>query len=142
MKGKEKLHGDDPPPEFPVEEKEEEEKMEEKLAILQRLAKALEGSLASEKDVLSSPSPKLQKGGSWESAATDTEPEFVKESWTPSLASKQLTLAASLKRVGCKAENIKVSSPGAKKPESLKDMLQNKVCRGPWTGLINPWAYS
>ena len=116
--------------------------MEEKLAIMHQLVKELEGSVAAKKDGFSSPSPKLQKGGSWESAATDTEPEFVKESWTPSLASKQLTLAASLKRVGCEAEVIKVSSPGAKKPESLKDMLQNKVCRGPKTGLINPWVYS
>ena len=131
--GKEKLHGDDPPPEFPVEEKEEEEeeeRMEGKLAILQRLAQEL-GSLEAKQDGLSSPSPKLQKGGSRESAAIDTEPEFVKGSWTPSPASKQLTVAASLKKVGCEAEVIKVSSPGAKQPESLKGMLQNKVCRGP-----------
>ena len=110
--------------------------MEEKLAIMQRLVKELEGTLAAKKQVnrdgSSIPSPKLQKGGSWESAAIDTEPEFVKESWTQSPASKQLTLAASLKRVGCEAAIIKVSSPSAKKPESLKDMLQNKVCRGPW----------
>ena len=53
--------------------------MEEKLAMTQGLVKELEGPLAAKKDGLSSPFPKLQKGVSWESAAIDTESEFVKE---------------------------------------------------------------
>ena len=57
------------------------------------------------------------------------EPEFVKQTWTPSPSSKQLTLGASFKRLGAEAKIITVSSPGAKKPQSLKDVLLHKVCR-------------
>ena len=57
------------------------------------------------------------------------EPEFVQQTWTPSPSSKQLTLGASFKRLGTEAKIIKVSSPGATKQQSLKDVLLHKVCR-------------
>ena len=85
---------------------------------------------AEENDSLefSSPPAKMRKGMSVESIGSD-EPEFVQQTWTPSPSSKQLTLGASLKRLGAEAKIVKVSSPGATKQQSLKDVLVQKVCR-------------
>ena len=143
------------------EEKEDnEEDLQAKLAIMHKLVKELETSLAQkakakgekrddkgvkshgkrdaedgedgEKRVRSevefaSPPAKLKKGVSFESLGSDSEGKFVEESWTPSPGPKQLTLAASLKKTGQDVQIVKVSSPGAKKQESLKDLLLQKV---------------
>ena len=70
----------------------------------------------------------MRKGMSVDSLGSD-EAEFVPKGWTPSPSSKQLTLGATLKRLGSEAQIIKVSSPGAKKQQSLKDLLVEKVCK-------------
>ena len=54
-----------------------------------------------------SPPANMRKGMSFESLGDD-EAEFVPTSWTPSPSSKQLTLGASLKRIGAEAQTIKV----------------------------------
>ena len=69
-----------------------------------------------------SPPPKLRKTGS------EVDSEFVEQSWTPSPGPKQMTLGASLQRCGQHFPKIvKQTSPGAKKPESLKDTLMKEV---------------
>ena len=128
-----------------VEEQSEEES-KARLEIMQHLVKELQSSIyekakkddvkkveqdATEASIVVFPSPaKLKKSISVESLGSVSEPEFVKESWTPSPGKKQMTLAASLKKIGSEAQIVKVSSPGAKKAESLKDMLVKQVCNG------------
>ena len=73
-----------------------------------------------------SPPPKIPQSG----AAHSPEAEFVHQTWTPSPRGKQMTLTAALKRVGVDAKVVTTSSPGAKKTQSLKDVLTQQVCKG------------
>ena len=153
MKDKGKEEGSEEEHEAKLEEIEEE--LEAKLVVMHKLVKELEASLAKKAKAkaeekadsvveFSSPPPKLKKGGSFESLSSggsfeslSTDDDFVKESWTPSPGPKQLTLAASLKKTGQDAQIIKVCSPGAKKQESLKDVLLKQVCKGPKIYIID-----
>ena len=68
-------------------------------------------------EMLASPAKILRKGSSLESLGSE-------KSSTPSPAKgKQMTLLASLQKIGSPAKVITVSSPGAQKPKSLAEVL-------------------
>ena len=93
----------------------EETKIDREINPAESLAKK-----ASREEFCSPPS-NLRRTGSSE------ELGFLEQSWTPSPSPKQMTLAAALERSGQKFEHVVVTSPGAKKQESLKDVLMKKV---------------